>query len=144
MSKAAGGSCPIESITDRFRSWFLLNVDKPGDVAGELLQYADKAEWDLVLIRADVVHLSDESTCSINLIVPVDAGNEDDLTNFKDYLLAKGFSVIEARVKNHFPIAPYLSNGYISKEEAILGLWEDVLPESLGLTRTSPGDNPWG
>ena len=79
------------------------------------------------------------------MIVPVDAKNDDELRHFKAQISKLGpvIEIIEARVRHHFPEAPYLSNGYISIEEARLGLPVE-LPESVRLTRQSPGDNPWG
>ncbi len=159
MSKLFGGSRTIASESvNRFRAWFLMRVDKPQEVADQLVKAAGKPKdspdfllellgegsriGDLVLVRADVVALLDESPCEINLIVPVDARSKDDLIKFKGYLQDFG-SVIEARVEYHYPEASYLSNGYVSYEEGNLGA-KVVKPDTMGLTRTSPGDNPWG
>lgn len=153
MSTAPGGSRPIASVTvNRFRAWFLIKLtnNNPTDVAQQIYD-----EWidpdgknppsdNLIVTRADVVEIHNDDVCDFDIIIPVDAINEAELLRFKEYLQTLG-QVLEARVLYHFPNAPYLSNGYISKEEAILGIdTKEVLPESLGKTRKSPGDNPWG
>ncbi|TET34565.1 MAG: hypothetical protein E3J69_06065 [Anaerolineales bacterium] len=153
MSKASDDSpTTTKKILDRIRAWFLITPDNinPEDVAKRIYaewidpQGANPPSNNLVVIRADVVELIDESPCQVTVIVPADAKSDLDLDPLKAYLQQFG-TVIEARVKDYFPEAPYLSNGYISKDEAILGIHtKEILSESLGLTRTSPGDNPWG
>ncbi len=153
MSTAPGGSRPIASITvNRFRAWFLIKLanNNPTDVAQQIYD-----EWidpdgknhpsdNLIVTRADVVEIQNDDDCDFDMIVPVDAINEAELLRFKNNLQTLG-QVLEARVLYHFPNAPYLSNGFISNDEARLGIkTAEVLPESLGLTRKSPGDNPWG
>jgi hypothetical protein len=110
---------------------------------------------ELVVIRADVVELLYENesveeartdrTCDFNLIVPVDAQNQEMLVNVYEYLRTYG-QVIFASVTDHSPEAPYVSNGYMSESEQKLGMeaYKIKPAETPGLSRKSPGDNPWG
>lgn len=97
---------------------------------------------DLVIIRVEVVKVNN---MMFNIIIPVDGRSQVEIDAFTQHLKRNKtykIDVIEAKVAHHFPKAPYLANGYISNEEANIG--GKIAPDTIGLTRTSPGDNPWG
>lgn len=166
---SSGPSSNENKIRDRIRAWFLIKVDKsesevkkfamnlqdtwgnprslPNSYKKLLEEKGTKYEKEnLVVIRSDVVILRNNNPCDINLIVPVDALSSTELDALKESLENDSdIKVLVAEVDNHFPRAPYVSQGFISKEEAILGISEDKpIAETVGLTRNSPGDNPWG
>lgn len=162
MSNPSSGSpSRLPTVLNRARAWFLIKTkDKPNNVAKKIYDtWIDPhgtipPSKDLVVIRVEVVKIQIDKQnvkdsaatikCDFDLVVPVDAKSDTELNLVKKDLQQYG-EVIEARVIQHFPVAPYLSTGYISVKEASSGILKKrILPETLGLTRRSPGDNPWG
>jgi hypothetical protein len=101
---------------------------------------------DVVVIRVDYV----KGASGFHLVIPVDTSSESNMDTIRTYISTLPDvqpPVIEAHVEDHFPSAPYVSNGFISKDEANEGKTvHKIHPHDpiLGLTRKSPGDNPWG
>jgi len=163
MAKSSGGIFQhVPQVLNRVRAWFLIKTSGDNPAADAKIIYDNWIDYwidpdkkkpptaDLVVIRADVVdsHVQDpeiKEFFDFDLIVPVDALNAQVLEQFKLDLesMISIDKLVVATVKEHHPMAPYLSNGYISIDEAKDGL-ATHLPESLRLTRKSPGDNPWG
>jgi len=150
--------------TNRYRSWLLVKLANPDDapeVANKIFKevgnpkqvpeffsndYPGLVKEDIVVIRADSVKF-ESGSLDIHLIVPVDLSSEKHLGIVKEYIQkVGGEKVYNAKVDFHFPLAPYFSNGYISEEEREIGVSEYKVPpvDDPGLTRNSPGDNPWG
>jgi hypothetical protein len=134
-------------IKDRFRAWFLVKSES-GTSEMNAMKLVIEPPDDILVIRADIVDLQFSDACDFDLIVPVEASRKENLQKFAQKIKeTEGLSisnVVMASVSKHFPPAPFLSQGYISKEEAKLGIDNGVVPETLFETRKSPGDNPWG
>jgi hypothetical protein len=153
-SESEGSKARAEDLLDRIRVWFLVKLNEPDQEEAAIKAIYDK--WidpdssygpneNLTVIRVDLVEVTGPLSCPFNLVVPVDALNESYLEEVIEDLNKIG-QVNVAKVIAHYPEAPYTANGYISIPEAQLGIKRgpDYLPESLGLSRKSPGDNPWG
>jgi hypothetical protein len=129
----------IEQSRDgRARAWVLIQANP--DVAERLYEALGHEGGDeYVVVRADVVDYH------YNVVVPVDAANEDLLSMAVDKIQeieGVGETVV-IRVTQHNPRTPNRAHGYISEEEA-----EEYPPEEGGfppgrLSR-SPGANAWG
>jgi hypothetical protein len=100
-------------------------------------------DYDTVLIRADSV--AGDGLC--NVVVPVDAENEDALARAVDDLrqAAEGRLQIVAtlRVQRHYPDAPHQAHSFVTQAE--YSLWNDKsLNPGVRNFPASPGANPWG
>jgi len=156
--------------TNRYRSWLFVTVNDHSDpyiAAKQIFEdlgnpYKVKKEFglendgDIVVVRVDVINPDIEiKPGGFHLIIPVDTKDSTEMDRVKQYIegLKNGEEsvvaspITEANVQYHFPQGPYFSNGFISDIERTTGkIHHGVGPEQKdeGLTRRSPGDNPWG
>lgn len=131
---------------ERYRAWVLFYVDDPQGAAAKFGVLDDKGLSlltdggnDYVIVRADVVDGNEQ----YNLVVPVDAANEDHFKVAIDRLTTVvGEQRIVLRVGEHFPTPPHRSATFVTEKE----LAECFLPEYFpsGRHPQSPGANPWG
>lgn len=122
----------------RTRGWILLQVDSPDKTAEKLYEAVrDEGDDDYVIIRADVVDFV------YNLIIPVDAANEDQLKEAHKRIVAVtgAKQSVTLPVLQTFPRVPHDAHGFITPEEAEHG--HEHIPKA-GRQHWSPGQNAWG
>ena len=95
-----------------------------------------------VIVRADIVKHSD-----YNLIIPVDAENDDGLEEavsvIREQLGVEIVETVQVVEKGHIPWPPHEAHGYITVQEAKL-LPIEQIPIKPGRQHASPGTNKWG
>ncbi|MGD2177417.1 MAG: hypothetical protein PVG71_06290 [Anaerolineae bacterium] len=126
--------------SERARAWVLVQAEDPEALAQELYEAEGHAgEDEYVVVRADVV----TPFYGYNVVVPVDAQNEDALNVVREKIWERqGVSRSAVlNVKMHVPYPPQDANGFITEKEAEAGA-EEV--EKIGRQHASPGLNAWG
>jgi hypothetical protein len=128
----------VENGNERVRAWVLIRADP--EVAAQIHeQLGTQGGDDWVVIRADVVDYH------FNIVVPVDAANEEKLcVAVCKIRKIKGVgATLVIPVAEHNPRTPNRAHGYISEKEA-----EEYPPEEggfpAGRLSRSPGANAWG
>jgi hypothetical protein len=124
---------------ERVRAWVLIQADP--EVAAEIHGSLGAAGGDdYVVVRADVVDYH------FNIVVPVDAANEEQLcVAVCEIRKIKGVgATLVIPVTEHNPDPPHKAHGYISEEEAN-AYWPPDEPDfEPGRQGSSPGGNAWG
>jgi hypothetical protein len=141
----------------RVRAWVLVQAKNPEEVAKRLyLHFYPEGEDPLekdryVVVRADVV---EEGDLSYNLVIPVDAAKETDLTSAVDEIKRQaGEEIVPVTLKvkenGHNPKPPHIAHGFITPAELKaqydkkIKLVEEIRLKA-GRQGASPGHSPWG
>jgi len=126
---------------ERVRAWVLLQAESAEELAQALYRDLGHAGGDeFVVVRADIV--AGPSEFAYNIIVPVDAKNEDALRDVVDRIReVSRVNPVIVTVHQHVPYPPHDAHGYITTEEVEAGR-EPV--EKPGRQGASPGLNPFG
>ncbi len=127
----------------RYRAWILLQVEYSDDLVKAIIAL-DTGGDERIIIRVDGVQALQDGV--FNLVVPVDADSDDELTNVVNDILAvaKPASHEVYEVIQEFPRPSHLADGFITLREA---MDDPTIPGKIvkvGRQRNSPGENPWG
>lgn len=127
----------METRSQRVRAWVLLKASDPQQAARAIGVYFTDGGDEWVIVRADVVE------GEYNLIVPVDAANDEALEKVLGILkkVAKGDPSV-ARVVEHYPAPVHNAHCFITVDEYELNPLREYYPP--GRHPQSPGANPWG
>lgn len=122
----------------RIRAWVLVHSEDTEATAKALSDYFEDGGDDFVVVRADVVD------GDLDLIVPVDAANEDILKEVAERIrAANGVTEISvSTVRMHYPNPPHSASTFITAEELELYYLREFDPP--GRHPQSPGANAWG
>ena len=129
---------------NRVRAWVFGRVEST-DILKRLYkenQINGLGDDRFVIVRADVVEHSD-----YNLIIPVDAENDDGLEEavsvITEQLGVENLSVVRVVKDGHIPWPPHAAHGFITEREAD-ALPIEQIPIKPGRQHASPGTNKWG
>ena len=131
---------------ERKRAWVFLEAKNDEEAAANLKDLLSQGTDECVVIRADRVGRTDDFP--FNIVVPVDAENED----VRDAIIDQIFEISGASryavapVVEHIPRPPHMSLGFITQEEYEEGIEKGLDEDEVkpGLQGASPGRNPWG
>lgn len=116
------------------------DVVDPSD--GKFKKFFEAGGDDYVIVRADMVDEFTVDTFKCNVVIPVDAENEDALQKAKTILNEKlGIEThVDVKVIDHAPWPPHRAHGYITGNE------NEKLPDGDPgrQAHKSPGSNKWG
>jgi hypothetical protein len=112
----------------------------PKETAARIYKkYGFEGGDDYVIVRADRVDHP-----AFNMVIPVDAADDDQLALVKETIEAFGVTIVEElKVTLHTPYPPHEANGYIHPEELPVGEDRDEFLHARRLGN-SPGFNAWG
>ncbi len=144
MAERVSREHPLE-IT-RKRAWLLLSVEEDVLAKADLNSLFLAGGDDYTVIRVDEVRFEDGGEPGWNVVIPVDAKDDDAFGAAKERVeaLFDTSAKIAAVVKEggHHPWPPHNAHGYITEEEFLRGSQESDFWH--GLQGNSPGRNPWG
>jgi len=128
---------------ERVRAWVLLQAESAEGVAQALYKDLGHEGGDeFVVVRADIV--AGPSEFAYNVIIPVDAENEDVLRGVVDRIReVSRVNPVIVTVDQHVPYPPHNAHGYITEYEAGGGKEEEP-PIPAGRQGASPGFNAFG
>ena len=134
----------------RTRVWVFGNVDSKVNlrklyIANKMDEIGDKK---YVVIRADIVGDFKVDGIVSNVIIPVDAIDDQGLKNAKKMIKQdlKVKIIKTLKVESHIPDPPHISHGYVTKGEIKKEEKITKKPsiEKPGRQHASPGSNKWG
>lgn len=134
----------MPSLSTRVRGWVLLKVDNPRDAVKILCEFFTQGGERYVVVRADIVSPLEAKTCDYNIVVPVDAVDNNEFQGvMKTLVEAVGATHANAlMVTEHYPKTVHAAHSFITVQEfSDLPLREYDPP---GRHPKSPGANPWG